>query len=49
MRQMIAVLILILMVCITILIPMERPPAEYDCIISMSQGRMVIIKQSEDE
>ena len=44
MRQMISVLILILVVCIMILLPSERPPADVDCVITLQHGRMVILR-----
>lgn len=44
MRQTITILVLILMVCIMILVPRERPPDDVDCIITMQQGRMIILR-----
>ena len=44
MRQKITILVLILMVCIMILVPRERPPDDVDCIITMQQRRMIILR-----
>ena len=48
MRQMVAVVIFIGVVCAALLVPRERPPAEVDCVISICQGRMRIIYLDEE-
>ena len=47
--RIVILLLSILMICAAILIPHERPPDDVDCIITLQQGRMVILRPGGDD